>query len=73
MKTGYFDLIRKEIVAQGKIGIDPRHVEAFMRLEHGTLDALSEKQFKNEVSICIQCVEQGGIDNAESLAQSYNL
>jgi hypothetical protein len=73
MKSPYFDSIREEIVRQGKIGIDPRHVEAFMRLEHSTLDGLHKSQFKSEVSISIQCIEQGGVTNAENCAKSFGL
>lgn len=35
---------------------DPRLVEAWMRLERGTLDALSSGQFKVEVRIACQCI-----------------
>ena len=72
MKTPYFGTIRNEIAKQGKIGIDPRHVEAFMRLEHSTLDGLSKSQFSNEVSIGIQCSEYDKV-NAEKCAQSFGL
>ena len=33
----YRDRIRETLARQGKAGIDPRWVEAWMRLEHGTL------------------------------------
>ncbi|MDD4972512.1 MAG: hypothetical protein PHT07_24030 [Paludibacter sp.] len=73
MKSLYFDAIRLEITRQGKVGIDPRHVEAYMRLEHSTLDGLTAKQFNEEVKICIACVEADGITNAESCAKSFGL
>jgi len=73
MKSPYFESIRLEITRQGKIGTDPRHVEAYMRLEHSTLDGLNEKQFKEEVKIGIACVEMDGLIHAESCAKSFGL
>ena len=40
----------------GRIGEqDPAIVEAWMRVEHGTLDALSRDQFRREVSLSLDC------------------
>lgn len=39
----YKESIRTEIARQGHIGVDPRHVEGYMRLGHSTLDGLSWK------------------------------
>lgn len=50
---------------------DPRHIEAFMRSEHGTLDRLSPSRFRQEVRMAIACVNEGGIEFAEKLAKSY--
>lgn len=73
-KTSYYNqTIREEIARQGHIGVDPRHVEGYMRIEHHTLDGLSERQFKEEVSIGIQCVDAGGQEAAEANAKSYGL
>ena len=69
----YQQMIREEAARQGYIGIDPRHVEAYMRLEHGTLDALSMSKFRKEVRISIACIKEGGEVGAESLAKSYGL
>lgn len=69
----YLQSIREEIARQGKIGIDPRHVEAFIRIEHSTLDGLSKSQFKEEVAIGIACVEECGMIEAEKCANSFNL
>ena len=52
---------------------DPRHVEAYMRLEHPTLDGLSRGRFAAEVEIAVECIDQGGADVAEELACSFNL
>lgn len=69
----YANTIREELARQGKIGTDPRHIEAYMRLEHPTLDGLAREQFAQEVSVGIACVEEGGIAAAESCAQSFGL
>lgn len=50
---------------------DPRHVEAYIRLEHGTLDALSREQFSREVRISCACIDTAGIKAAEDLALSF--
>ncbi len=52
---------------------DPRHIEAYMRLEHGVLDGLSPARFRAEVAIGMRCVDAGGTVNAEKLAQSCGL
>ena len=57
----------------GRVDIDPRHVEGYMRLQYGTLDHLDAATFDREVKIGIECVDADGIDNAESNAQSYAL
>lgn len=59
----------KEIVPE----LDPRHVEAYMRLEYGTLDHLSPERFASEARTAASCVVMGGTDEAESLAVSYGL
>lgn len=53
--------------------IDPRHVEAFMRVEHSTLDGLSARQFAAEVVLARDCIREGGRDMAERVAQSFGL
>jgi hypothetical protein len=69
----YQDRIREQIARKGHIGIDPRHVEAYMRLMYSTLDHLSESEFNREVQIGIECVREDGIVNAEQCAQSFGL
>lgn len=46
----YRDRIRTECARQGFLGADPRHIEAWMRDAHGTLDGLSASQFAAEVA-----------------------
>ena len=55
------------------IFLDPRHVEAFMRAEHGTLDGLSPERFRAEALLAGRCVMQAGGAAAEKLALSYGL
>lgn len=52
---------------------DPRHVEAFMRLEHPTLDGLAPSRFDAEARICAVCVHEAGPAESEALAASYGL
>ena len=65
----YHDRISANIPA----GIDPRHVEAYMRLGHSTLDGLTPAQFRREVHLGVQCIQVGGIDMAERTARSFGL
>jgi hypothetical protein len=50
---------------------DPRHIEAFMRVEHSTLDGLTPSRFRSEVKIAAMCVDEGGKENAELIAKSF--
>ena len=52
---------------------DPRHIEAFMRSEYGTLDHLSPAKFLNEVHLAIECIDAEGKQFAEKLAKSYGM
>ncbi len=74
MANHYAQIIRETMARLGRIGAaDPRHVEGWMRLEHGCLDGLGRQQFDDEVAIALQCIEAGPLANSESLAQSYGL
>lgn len=52
---------------------DPRHIEAFMRSENGTLDHLSPSRFKSEVVMACLCIDECGESFAERIAQSYGI
>ena len=54
-------------------GYDSRHIEAYMRLEHPTLDGMSREQFAWEVGLAIACVDLGGAEMAERTAKSFGL
>ena len=74
--TGYQEAIqrvRTELALLGFIHITSRHVEAYMRLRHPTLDNLSPDQFKQEVIIALAAARKDGKEAAEQLAQSFGL
>ena len=72
--TWYQQTIREEMARMGFVGAaDPRHIEAYMRLEHGTLDGLSRWQFRDEVVVGLECIRQGGVEAAERCALSFGL
>jgi hypothetical protein len=52
---------------------DPRHVEAWMRLEHPTLDGLSPERFTAEVRVALGCIADAGPDQSEALAASFGI
>jgi len=70
----YQQIIREELAKAGHVGMDPRWIEGYMRLDHGTLDALSRGQFAHETrEIAEGIVATGTQAEAESLARSYGL
>ena len=74
MATYYQNAIRETLATIGRIGAaDPRHVEAWMRCEHPTLDGLSPWRFTSEVKIALDCIAAGPVADSESLAQSFGL
>lgn len=60
------------LVAAGKPGIDWRHLEAYMRLQYGTLGHLSQADFDEEARQCALTIEADPAA-AEDLARSYGL
>jgi hypothetical protein len=58
---------------RGRPDADPRLVEAWMRLEHPTLDALSPSAFDAEVGAALDCVDAAGAAESEKLAASLGL
>lgn len=65
----------RSIIAKGLVpqGIDPRHVEAYIRLNHSTLNHLDWPEIRREVRIALGCIKHGGMEQAESCAQSFGL
>jgi hypothetical protein len=52
---------------------DPRHVEAFMRVQYGTLDHLPKDLFETDARFCAICIDEIGTEEAEKVARSYGL
>jgi hypothetical protein len=70
----YQQMIREAMASAGRIGAaDPRHVEGWMRIEHGCLDGLSRSQFNAEVRIALECITAGPLADSEALATSMGL
>lgn len=70
----YQQIIRESMASAGRIGAaDPRHVEGWMRIEHGCLDGLSRSQFDAEVRIAIDCIAAGPLADSEALATSMGI
>ena len=72
-RAPYENVIIKTLAAISITGFDPRHIEAWMRLEYGTLDHISGNRWNSEVKMAIDCIREAGIDRSESLAHSYGL
>jgi hypothetical protein len=60
-------------IAERTKDVDPRHIEAWMRLEHGTLDGLSEQQFADAMSAALAAAIEAGPTESEALAASFGL
>ena len=69
----YRKLIEARLVELGSVGLDPRHVEGWMRLEKGTLDGLSPAEFAAEVKAGAACCADSTEAQNEDLAQSFGL
>jgi hypothetical protein len=69
----YATAIREHAATLGFIGSNPAHVEAWMRIEHGTLDALSPTEFRREVAIAIACANASSTDENDALAASFGI
>lgn len=70
----YQQMIRESMASGGRIGAaDPRHIEGWMRIEHGCLDGLSRSQFDAEVRIALGCIAAGPLADSEALATSMGL
>lgn len=66
--------IRLELAQQGHIErYAPRHIEAFIRIEHSTLDWMDKGRFALEVEIARKCIDAVGSETAEVCARSLGL
>jgi len=68
----YAQMIRETLAKQGRIGMDPRHVEAYMRSEYSTLDHLGGAIWNRAVKEAAECVDADPI-LAEQAARSHGL
>ena len=50
----------QRLIAERTTDVDPRHIEAWMRLEHPTLDALSAAESTREVDEAAALVRAAG-------------
>ena len=62
----------QRVIAEQTRDVDPRHVEAWMRVEHPTLDGLSRERFIAEMHV-LGCVLDAGPEASEALAPSFGL
>lgn len=69
----YQSLVRNALKHRQLLGIDPRHVEAWMRSENRELDRLNVEQFSREVDLAIRLVASHGPKQSEQLALSFGL
>jgi len=63
----------QRLIAERTSGVDTRHFEAWMRLEHATLDGLSRAEFDAAVEEALTCIRAAGADQSEMLAASFGL
>lgn len=66
---------QQSIVAKGLVpeGVDPRHLEGFIRLQYSTLSHLDWPEIRREVKIGLACIKHGGVEAAERIARSFGL
>lgn len=69
----YAERIREVLKAMRQEQVPAAYVEAWMRLEHPTLDNLSPAQFEAEARVAIGCVLASSAAENLALAKSYGL
>ncbi len=60
-------------IAERTRDIDPRHVEAWMRTEHPTLDGLTAQQFNDAMYAALGAAMDAGPTESEALAATFGL
>lgn len=68
--SGYQNLIRQILVRMGHGNVDPRHVEAYLRLKFRNLDGLSKESFAEEIPEIVDEIRKNP-RAAEEIADSY--
>lgn len=61
------------VLKKMKSDAKPHHVEAWIRVVHGTLDHLTIGEFEQEVRIALDLATTAGHEQSENLARSYGL
>jgi len=72
LRSMYDDIVTSTLRKLGRTDIDPRHAEAYLRLDFRTLDHLSRTRFLKEISRIIPIIDADPRE-AERLARSYGL
>ena len=67
----YEPTIKAELARRGRPEVDPRWVEAWIRLELGVLDWLDRTRWRKEVRIALECIDATTLEDNETLAASY--
>ena len=73
MATTTRDGSYQQLIVERTSDVDPRHVEAWLRVEYPTLDGLSRAQLIEEIDIAIECAREAGAEQSEALAASFGL
>ncbi len=63
----------QRFIAERTRDVDPRHVEAWMRVEHPTLDGLSPEAFITAMHMALASALDAGPEASEALAASFGL
>ena len=63
----------QRLIAQHTREVDPRHIEAWMRVEHPTLDGLSREELLGAMYHAIADHLEAGDAMSESLAATFGL
>ena len=60
-------------IAEWTRDIDPRHVEAWMRVEHPTLHGLTTQQFDDAMYAALGSTMDAGPEESEALVATFGL
>lgn len=71
--SAYAPLIMKVAEKMGRPNVNPRWIEAFMRLEYPSLNGVCSESFEREVAVAIGCIDVLGPEKAEQCAKSFGL
>lgn len=69
----YRHIISEWLARLGRPELDPRFVEAWIRIQYPTLDHLSRDEFGREVRTAIECIDLASHDDTAALADSFGL